>query len=359
MVALAVLTGRGSCCELAVEPTLRHAQIALLATLLAALLTPASSALPADRAGPETNSYLTVSDGKLVYEGQDVVLRGENFNNEPALSCCGGPDIDLINSNIADYEQASGVLGENVIRFGLDYAWYAAGRAMFFAVVDRQVAWAMANHVWLIPVMYEPPGGTDGGYGGQDGFWNSAPNQQALIDFWADFASHYQGNSTIAGYDVFNEPAPPSVATYDSWAQRVYDAITAADPNHFVVLEVSSADWDLPSVNGDRILWSGHCYAPVGAEGCSFPGADPSNPTKRPFLVGEVGARQSQGTAYVPDDLANFNQLGVSWVHFVMHESGFGLYQNWDAGNFSAPWTEMIQAVVAATAGTIKPDCGM
>ena len=125
---------------------MRHAHIALLASFLAALLTPASSAQPAsvlataDWARPVMDSYLTVSDGKLVYEGQDVVLRGENFNNEPALSCCGGPDIDLINSNIADYEQASGVLGENVIRFGLDYAWYAAGRAMFFAVVDRQVA---------------------------------------------------------------------------------------------------------------------------------------------------------------------------------------------------------------------------
>jgi len=273
---------RGRAVNWLLEPTLRHTQIALLASLLAALLTPASTAQPAsvsataDLARPVTDSsYLTVSDGKLVYGGQDVVLRGENFNNEPALSCCGGPDISLINVNTADYEQASGVLGENVIRFGLDYSWYAADRARFFAVVDRQVTWAMANHLWLIPVMYEPPGGTDGGYGGQDGFWSSAPNQQALIDFWADFASHYQANSTIAGYDVFNEPAPPSVAAYDSWAQGVYDAITAADPNHFVLLEVSSADWDLPSVNGDRILWSGHCYAPMGTEGCNCPGADP------------------------------------------------------------------------------------
>jgi len=344
---------------------LDHVRIALLASFMVALLTPSSSAQPGsvpattDWGRPvASGAYLTVSDGNLVYDGQNVVLRGENFNNEPALSCCGGPDIDLINASIADYAQASGVLGENVIRFGLDYAWYSADRAGFFAVVDRHVAWAMANHLWLIPVMHEPPGGTDGGYGGQNGFWSSAANQQALIDFWADFAGHYQNNSTIAGYDVFNEPAPPSVAAYDSWAQRVYDAITAVDPHHFVVLEVSSADWDLPSVNGDRVLWSGHCYATVGTDGCEFPGADPSTPTKRPFLVGEVGAQRSQGTTYVPDDLANFNHQGVSWVHFVMHETGFGLYQNWDAGNFSNPWIEMIQVVQAATPGTIKPDCG-
>jgi hypothetical protein len=342
------------------EATLHHIRIALLATFAAALLAPSSSAQPGSvaRQAP-SDAYLTVSNGELLYQGQAVVLRGENFNNEPSLSCCGGPDIDRINVDMADYTQASRVLGENVIRFGLDYAWYAADRDRFFAVVDRHVAWAMANHLWLIPVMYEPPGGTSGGYGGQDGFWSSAANQQALIQFWADFAAHYRNNSTIAGYDVFNEPAPPSVAAYDSWAQRVYDAITAADPDHFVVLEVSSANWDLPSVNGDRILWSGHCYAAVAADGCSFPGADPSTPSRRPFLVGEVGAQLSQGTAYVPDDLANFNQQGVSWLHFVMHETGFGLYQNSQAGDFSDPWTAMIQAVQAATPGTIKPGCGL
>jgi hypothetical protein len=72
-----------------------------------------------------------------------------------------------------------------------------------------------------------------------------------------------------------------------------------------------------------------------------------------------VGAQLSQGTAYVPDDLANFNQQGVSWVHFVMHETGFGLYQNSQAGDFSDPWTAMIQAVQAVTPGTIKPGCGL
>src|SRR5207245_2120541 len=95
-------------------------------------------------------------------------------------------------------------------------------------------------------------------YGGQSGFWSSAANQQALINFWIDVAGHYETEPTVAGWDVFNEPAPPSVAAYDAWAQHVYDAITATDPHHVVVLEVSSANWNLPSVNGNRLLWSGH-----------------------------------------------------------------------------------------------------
>jgi hypothetical protein len=97
--------------------------------------------------------YLTVSGSNLVYKGQVVVLRGENFNNGPALSCCGGPNINLINANAADYAQARNVLGMNMIRFGLDYAWYSANRTTFFNVMDQHVAWARTNHLWMIPVI--------------------------------------------------------------------------------------------------------------------------------------------------------------------------------------------------------------
>ena len=67
---------------------------------------------------PPTSSYLTVSGNNLVYKGQVVVLRGENFNNATGL----GGSMSQINTVAADYAQARNVLGENSIRFGLDYA---------------------------------------------------------------------------------------------------------------------------------------------------------------------------------------------------------------------------------------------
>jgi hypothetical protein len=294
-----------------------------------------------------------VSSGNLVYNSRVVTLRGENFNNEPATR---PPDITLINANNADYAQASTVLGENAIRFGLDWNWYNINRSQFFQVLDQHVAWAKANHLWLIPVIFLGPGGTDfGGYSGQGTFWGSASLQQTLTSFWSDFASHYANEPTIAGYDIVNEPAPPSAAVYSAWSQATYNAITAVDPHHFVVLEVDSADWNLPSVSGTRILWEGHCYAAVATNGCNFPGNNAASPTQRPYLVGEVGSTPSAGVAFVPGNLAAFNQLGVSWTHFVMHETGYGLYQNWGAGDFSSAWTAMIQAVQAAAAGAVKP----
>ena len=295
-------------------------------------------------------SYLTVSGSSLAYKGQTVVLRGENFNNGPALSCCGGPNINSINANAADYAQARNVLGLNSIRFGLDYQWYTANRTTFFTIIDQHVAWAKANHLWMIPVMFMPPGDPNGNaYGNQDGFWTSSSNKQLLINFWQDFATHYANEPTIAGYDLYNEPGPPSLSTYSSWAQSTYNAITAVDPNHFVVIENAAADGggNMPTVTGSRILWLAHCY-----NSCT-------TPANRPMWIGETGATGSSGTSASGEaaTLAGYNAAGVSWCHFVMHWSsgGYGLYQSWTAGDFSSPWTQMIQVVQNATKDTIYP----
>jgi len=169
--------------------------------------------------------------------------------------------MSQINTVAADYAQARNVLGENSIRFGLDYGWYSANRTAFFTVMDQHVAWDKSNHLWIIPVIFFFPGNPGGSAfnqlpaGGQDAFWNTTANQQTLVNFWQDFATHYANEPTIAGYDIFNEPGPPSLATYTSWCQSAYNAITAVDPNHFVVLESDGADGggSLPAVTGTRM----------------------------------------------------------------------------------------------------------
>ncbi len=309
-----------------------------------------------------TGSYLTVSGTNLVYRGQVVVLRGENFNNGPALM----GSMSSINANAADYAQARNVLGANHVRFGLAYSWYSANRANFFVVMDQHVAWARTNHLWMIPVMFMWPGNPNGDcFSGQTDFWGSSANEQLLTSFWQDFAAHYATNTTIAGYDIINEPWPPSSAAYTSWAQSTYNAISAVDTNHFVAIEAGVPNGigaGLPNVVGARILWSSHCYGNVGS-GCSFCGSSPGSPSKWPFWVGEIGATgyQGSGTSWVPANLANYNQQGISWSHFVMRWSpswsnpGYGLYETATAGDFSSPWTEMIQVVQNAAKGAIYP----
>jgi hypothetical protein len=301
--------------------------------------------------------YLNIAGDVLTFKGQTVVLRGENFNNEPAMSCCGVPNISRINVSGADYALVSNDLGGNYVRFGLDYQWYRTNRTVFFQVIDQQVQLAKKYHLWMIPVMYQPPGGSSGGYGGQNGFWTSAANQHALTNFWVDFATHYATDPTIAGYDLFNEPAPPNGGAWTTWTQAATNAITTVDRAHFVVLEDNSADWNLPAVTAPRVLWSSHCYARVATDNCNFPGANPAYPPRLPFLIGEVGSTQATGTSYVSADLYLFNQHGISWTHFVMREpvGQYGLYQTEAAGDFSQPWTPMMLVVQKAMAGSLKP----
>lgn len=301
-----------------------------------------------------------MSGSYLTYRGQVVTLRGENFENCPALADCGGTaDITKIDVNAADYARVSS-MGGNQVRFGLDYGWWAKNRTQFYAVLDQHVAWAKANHLWIIPVMFAPPGGSSGGFGGQSGFWSSSANEQALTNFWVDFATHYANEPTMAGYDIYNEPSPPTAAAWTAWAQTTSNAIWAADPHHFVALQESDAGWNLPAVSGTRILWSSHCNgAAVGTNGCNYPGPNPQAPPKRPFWIGEIGSTYPNLSA-VPGNVASFNQNGVSWTHYdYRHGCGapncWGLYQNWNAGDFSSPWTAMINTIAGAMAGSVKP----
>src|SRR5918911_3170474 len=117
-----------------------------------AIASPAPQATPSP-VSPSTgpSPYLAISGRKFSYKGQEVVLRGINFNNEYALACCNdatSADIGKIAYNEADYAKVHS-WGGNHVRWGMSYAWYASDRAQFFAVMDQHVAWARQQHLWM------------------------------------------------------------------------------------------------------------------------------------------------------------------------------------------------------------------
>jgi PKD repeat protein len=306
-------------------------------------------------------TYVTTQGSQIMYQGRAIALRGVNFNNEPALglTCtgCGASDINLINANQSDYAQAH-QLGANHLRWGIDYNWYAANRTQFFSVLDQHMAWAAQYQLWVYLVDFIPPGGSTGGFDQRypaNCIWSDCPtsgtNQNLLNAMWQDIATHYANNPTILGYDVMNEPAPPNDSEWATLATRLYTTITAADPNHLVIIEAPLSNDLSQFTQTSRVVYSVHNYP----GGDNYPTGTPAN---TPLIVGEFGDQRTSATAvsFVTTEISRYNAAGVNWTYFVWREdpAGFGLYVD-PAGDFTQPWPGMISAVQTGWAGNVEP----
>lgn len=307
---------------------------------------------PAIVSGPPTTpvapGFLSAKGGQLTFNGKPIRLRGENFNNEPGLSCCGGPNISGIDANNADYAKMRS-LGANSIRLGMDYAWFQADRTGFFTAMDTQVGYARTNHLWVILNLFIPPGGSSGGFQQYD-LWGNQRNSDLLMGFWGDVAGHYSQIPTVAGYDILNEPAPAADSQWLDLSTRIYRRIRQVDGNHLVVIEAPlSNDLSLFSLV-DHVLYSVHHYA----GGDDYPS---SRPADTPLWVGEFGqVSDKSAVQFVASEIARYEADGVSWCHFVEREvAGFGLFGSYKAGDFGSPWTAMIAAVQSGFAGSTVP----
>jgi len=99
----------------------------------------------------------------------------------------------------------------------------------------------------LVDLHTVPGGGCPWGSCGRigpnpNGFWGSATFQDWVVDIWEEIATRYEGNPTVAGYDLINEPLidygedADDVTQKSAYYDRLYDAVRAIDPDHLIVL---------------------------------------------------------------------------------------------------------------------------
>ena len=67
--------------------------------------------------------------------------------------------------------------------------------------------------------------------------WVSEENQAKTVAIWKAIAVRYRNRRIIAGYDLINEPAPPSGKDLVRLYQRIIRTVRAADPDHLMFLE--------------------------------------------------------------------------------------------------------------------------
>lgn len=157
---------------------------------------------------------------------------------------------------------------------------------------------------------------------------NTQRTQSAAI--WSALATHFQGNGTIAAFDLINEPTG-SNDYYDAH-RAFYAAIRAADPNRMLVAEwVNTADFS--GLGWTNTMCSGHYPAGNKADLSTF-AANLSTHTEYstlfPCYVGECKSDDSSNvTQNAAEMTQGFNHLGwawTTWTYKAVNNGGWALF---------------------------------
>ncbi|MBI1906940.1 MAG: cellulase family glycosylhydrolase [Rhodocyclales bacterium] len=97
--------------------------------------------------------------------------------------------------------------------------------------------------------------------------WDPASSARAdSIEVWGVLAQRFAGNPHVAGYDVMNEPMPPSAEALHDYYVDTMAAIRAHDPDHIIILAVAQGHRDTFQIGGDydddNIAVTFHFYEP-------------------------------------------------------------------------------------------------
>ena len=231
--------------------------------------------------------------------GQRVLLDGANFRGYHYL-----PEKEMSKTHTKkDYETMRD-WGFNVVRLNLAWSKVEPVKGSyndeyFSKYVDRDIKWASECGMYIILDMHTnrwsgkwngngAPGwavaqypATDEGFlSFAEGFWRNAELRASFVNMWKHVASRYAGVTTIAGYDLLNEPwqlfdkkkhtPAERWSIIESFYQEVIDGIRLVDNNHLIFVEPYISlvtpyllDPFLSSIrplNGSNLVWSPHFY---------------------------------------------------------------------------------------------------
>ncbi|MDD5395581.1 MAG: cellulase family glycosylhydrolase, partial [Thiothrix sp.] len=197
----------------------------------------------------------------FLMKGINVYLydQGNDVDPPPPLD-----DFKYKNIDAASYKEIRD-LGFNSVRLMLSYNLFENSTAPGvyknegWALVDRHIQWAKQNGLRLILDMHVPPGG----YQSNDfkGFGSRADLKKRLEDLWVAIAQRYRNETTIAAYDLINEP---HINNWFTYAQTLISKIRAVDSNHLIDVEVSfhPSDIGMYKLADNNILYDVHWYEP-------------------------------------------------------------------------------------------------
>lgn len=121
-----------------------------------------------------------------------------------------------------------------------------------YELLDRVVEWCRREGLYVVLDMHAAPGGQTGDNiddsFGYPFLFESAESQELTVRLWRKLAARYKNETTVAGYDLLNEPVAHffDAAYFNPKLEPLYKRIVAAirqvDRDHVIFL--GGAQWD-------------------------------------------------------------------------------------------------------------------
>lgn len=219
---------------------------------------PLPTATPGATAVAPTPSGFFHVQGNTVLDGRDqpILLRGVNMDTY-YYSYTWDPVAAWRYATLDDMHYLAD-LGVTAVRLGLHWAYFDT--SLGYDLIDTYLDWGQQTGIALILDMHIVPPDADV----MDGrIWDDPTAQQQFRDLWVAIASRYASETGIAGYDLYNEPAPPTADQWWQLAAQTITAIRAVDTNHILFVENPLIeDNTFRLMADDNIIYSFHDYSP-------------------------------------------------------------------------------------------------
>jgi endoglucanase len=225
-------------------------------------------------------------------------------------------------------------------------AWRERTPEQYLRLLDQAVEWCTDLGMYII-IDWHSIGNLKTGLF-QDPMYTTS--EQETYEFWRTIARHFQGNNTIAFYELFNEPTiyqgELGTVSWSDWRkinETMIDIIRAYD-NETIPL-VAGFDWayDLTPLNiepirAERIGYVTHPYPhkrtqpwePKWEENFGFAASRyPLIATEIGFTMGKEG--MAENGAYGKAIISYLEGRGISWVAWVFDPQwGPRMFESWD-----------------------------
>jgi endoglycosylceramidase len=310
--------------------------------------------------------FLTTSGTWIVNaRGEVVVLRGADFRGLHVSD----PSLWRKYHTETDY-QTMHDWGFNVVRLQIFWSNIETTKGVYneayLEQIDRDIGWAKKYGIFVVLDMHQynwntkwvgagAPDWVVAGYPSTEegrmmavgDFWKSQELRASFVNMWKYVASRYSKETTVAGYDLLNEPwtmfdrsktsRPELWSTIKAFYEQVIDGIRAVDSNHIVFVDPWPVEASSVSpVVRSNLVWAPHFYAwylygkPYSPSNASYVESDLRSlydrivvDLRQPLWIGEFGMEMGiQGSdIWTADCIALFQKYGLGWAWWCYWKS--------------------------------------